>query len=555
VSDLLDFFRNFFFSGIVLFNNSLLYYFFCFILGTMKFTIILKMKNLSYKLFAYILLTTVISLPFLSIQSGFSARSTVSNRVEPDNVAKNVKILNTGNVEEVNDYLTGVSKDSTIIISLTDIHGAANSKAGQRYSEILFTVKYIKETLGYENIIIVINGDLAPKIFRLPVTGPRSLQFAIENFLFPLRKKCKVVFNIGNHDVQTLEEFVSLKLNLKEKDIPLLSHIPDGWYNNFEDMFEEILAPSDSTEQQSLLKQAGDSANFTYFSKLKEFKRSENAKYFLPYIIIGNTLFFSYCTSFLIYGGGNGCPVLLSEYAEALIKLHTGRWSCDLFPDRVEDNLITRTVRANFVQALNELAAIPGPINIVITAHEFFDPRDKHRDRVGGFFEFILKYVYIYPDVLDRISLHIVGGHDHETYLHTDAKIQLGFGSIKCTAFGTGIWGSTFAMFALKPQARRPVALDPQPKCLVFGNGVFLSKLLRVADQAARKRQLTESLCKLNLEKNNEGESFLGEVDEFQVGYLQAIMSFFLEGLGINIPILTMFEDQLDIKKACYYRP
>jgi hypothetical protein len=54
---------------------------------------------------------------------------------------------------------------------------------------------------------------------------PASLEYACKNFLSPLSDLCKILFSLGNHELQNHESLYNLLSFLKTKNIPFLTHI------------------------------------------------------------------------------------------------------------------------------------------------------------------------------------------------------------------------------------------------------------------------------------------------------------------------------------------
>jgi hypothetical protein len=407
------------------------------------------------------------------LTEGYCAHKVIDT-VAPNRVVKQARHLETSKLTGVGTYLLNVDKKSTILLSLPDIHGEH-----QKYAQIIGQVEYIKGR-GFDDIIVLINGDLNANL--KDDASQRRLAYACENLLLPLSGSCKLVFNLGNHDLQSIPDFFYLCDFLKRHNIPLLTHIPTGFVDwndgKWDDMLAQCLNENKcdfdflrrATFNPNLLPECREK-NEASVSRIKtdnEICREltgrnygNSDKYMSSRLILGNTLIFPYCSSFLFNGGGWGCNLLKPEYRKEFAELHRGR-NRDNLPESPEDNLITKGLKENFVAAMEELAMIPGPINLVIAAHEYYHPTNKQSDRVKGMFDFILKDYGLPADVLDRLSVHIACGHEHLSYIHNDATLEMGDGirkkTIKCCAFGTDQRASYFTIVALKPQDLQAVA-------------------------------------------------------------------------------------------------
>ncbi|MDR2371654.1 MAG: hypothetical protein LBD60_00730 [Puniceicoccales bacterium] len=358
----------------------------------------------------------------------------VQTSVAWQGMAKRGEAINIGDHSALNGYLNGIHHDSSIVISLADMHGYHNY-----YNEFIEQVKVIKNK-GFSKVYVVIDGDLAPRrLLCMGEENPKSLEYACKNFLLPLSGLCKIIFNLGNHELQNVVSFYKLLLFLKTNNIPFLTHIPEGidWDKLVEEYNDFDCEPTIT------------------FANVAELLTN-----ILPYKIIENTLFFPYCSSFLVYGGGVLCSFLSDAYRCALQELCNNRFYRDNLPSSADGNLITRTTKEYFQRAITDLAKIHGPINIVIAAHEFYDPSDNTRDRVRGIFELILRDITISGEVLNRLTWTIVCGHEHLKYHHKDQSLTVGGKLVQYDVIGTTVHAvktPNFAIMAFKPQPLLPV--------------------------------------------------------------------------------------------------
>jgi hypothetical protein len=393
----------------------------------------MKTKNIFY---LYIGLATMSGFYSDIIYGSGPAQISVA-RNEP---VKRVASINIGDRLALDLYLNGIPLDSRIVLSIADVHGYH-----ENYPTIIEHVRYIK-TKGFSKVYMLINGDLAPRSHGcMGKKRPGSLERACENFLLPLSGLCQIIFSLGNHELQNPVSFYNLLSFLKIKNIPFLTHISGGiaWdklveeYNDWRSISKITL--DDAVELQANI---------------------------FPYRIIENTLFVSYCSSFLVYGGGLEVGFLKEDYREALKTLHRGRNSRDNLPPSAEDHLITRIIRENFQRAITDLARIPGPINIVIAAHEFYHPSDNVHDRVRGIWELILRDIAIPREVLNRLTWTIVCGHEHLQYHYQDQSLTIKNGTVQYDVIGTTVHDARvpdFAIMAFKPTQSLPIARPGRP--------------------------------------------------------------------------------------------
>ncbi|MDR0740942.1 MAG: metallophosphoesterase [Puniceicoccales bacterium] len=365
----------------------------------------------------------------------------VQTSVTWQGMAKRGEAINIGDHSAINDYLEGIPFDSSIVLSLADVHGYH-----KHYQEFIEQVRVIKGK-GFSKVSVVIDGDLAPRSYGYTGKGkPDSLEYACENFLLQLSGLCEIIFNLGNHELQNVVSFYRLLLFLKTKNIPFLTHIPKG------------------IDWDKLVECYNDYVNYG-MAKL-EITSTDVAEFpanIFPYKIIENTLFFPYCSSFLFYGGGLEVGFLKNDYVDALKALHRGRSLRDNLPSSADDNLITKITKESFQLAIADLEKIPGPINIVIAAHEFYHPTDDFSDRVRGILELILQDITISGEVLNRLTWTIVCGHEHQQYHYKNQNLTVGSNPVQYDVIGTTVYlarerGKTpnFAIMAFKPQLLSP---------------------------------------------------------------------------------------------------
>lgn len=353
-------------------------------------------------------------------------------------IPKRGEPINIGDNAAIDLYLNGIPLDSSIVLSIADLHGYYKN-----YLIILDLVRYIKNN-GFREVYVLFNGDLAPRnVMCMGEDKPASLEYACKNFLSPLGDLCKIIFNLGNHELQNCESLYNLLSFLKSKNIPFLTHIPEGIdfnklvtkCNIFRQRRREPIIPTTiAAELQTNI---------------------------FPYKIIGNILFFPYCSSFLIYGGGDYVRFLKNDYVDELVTLHADRNRRDNLPPSAEGNLITRITKENFQRAIADLAKVPGPINIVIAAHEFYDPHNDYSDRVRGILELVLRDIVISEEVLNRLTWTIVCGHEHEQYHYQNQSLTTKGGTVQCDVIGTTVHAASvpnFAIMAFKPVQPLPSA-------------------------------------------------------------------------------------------------
>jgi hypothetical protein len=366
--------------------------------------------------------------------------------------AKRGEPINIGNRAALNRYLEGIPLGSSIVISLADVHGHH-----EIYSKFTAQVQSIKDK-GFSKIYVIINGDLAPRLddyygqCSVGEGKADSLEYACKNFLLELSKLAEIIFNLGNHELQNSMSFYNLLSFLKTKNIPFLTHIPDGI-----DLNQLI---EDSNRWTSFYKQWSHIPKITDTATATELQTNT-----FSYKIIENILFFPYCSSFLVYCGGCGVEFLKNDYANALETLYNDRTLRDNLPTSADNHLITKILKESFQNAIAKLAEIPGPINIVIAAHEFYHPWDDEYDRVRGIFELILRDIVIPEDVLNRLTWTIVCGHEHQQYHHLDQSLKVGSKIVPCDVIGTTVYAAeqqgkvpNFAIMAFKPIQPLPPA-------------------------------------------------------------------------------------------------
>lgn len=345
-------------------------------------------------------------------------------------------------IDQVKSFIDQAAEDqrNTVALVLSDLHGAAFM-----YPHLEKIVQDVSQYGHGKNVrtVVLIPGDLADRAGHSATPDdfedhPACFNSSrLRDFLANLTKDADLVlFTPGNHDTQNEDVWTSfiernrgLFENTEEHSFYFLSNLvdPDG------------KSPFASAEEGV----------------------------FVPWVIVGNTLFFPYGTNYGLLGKS---AISDETVSDSLITFFTDGdrrgYPDGLFNEEEKEdedgkdndsnsgnsnkklNLIAERTMNNLVAGLLKLATLnsQGRLNVVFDAHDSIF-------RLAAFLELTSRYGLRLPkDLLQRLCFHTAVAHDHKGYtISHDIYMYSREGDIVAIpnyAVGSGIFGSSVGLLA-----------------------------------------------------------------------------------------------------------